>query len=299
MTRWIEGLAALGERYDGYLVDQFGVLHDGRRAYPGAADALRELKARGKRVVVLSNSGKRAAPNARRLAEFGVTPAHYDALVTSGELVWQMLQQRDRAPFSGLGRRVLLGQPEVDAALVEGLDLQVVGDPARADWVLLASVPEQRPAEGLWPLLDAARARGLPLVCANPDLMRLGARGVEPSCGWLAQRYAAAGGEVCWLGKPHPLIYGVCRETLGRWGARRLLAVGDSLAHDIAGGAAAGYDTCFVAGGLQAADFATAPDRAAVLYRLLAGEEAGGAPAPGWALPTLRWGATEPENPAP
>lgn len=293
MTRWLDGLSSLTDLYDGYVVDQFGVLHDGTTAYPGAADALRELRARGKRVIVLSNSGKRAASNARRLAAFGVTPQHYDALITSGELLFQMLRQRDRAPFNALGRRVWLGCPEDDAPTLHGLDLDLVDDPATADFVLLASLPDVAgAAAALQPALDCALARGVPLICANPDRQRLTARGLEPAPGALAQRHADAGGSVLWLGKPHGLIYTVCREALGRWGSRHFLAVGDSLEHDVGGGARAGYDTCFIAGGLHADDFAAAPDgpaRDACLGRLLHAPAAHSAPAPTWALRTLRW----------
>ncbi|PXW96552.1 HAD superfamily hydrolase (TIGR01459 family) [Sphaerotilus hippei] len=290
MTQWLDHLGALADRYDGYVIDQFGVLHDGITPYPGAAEALRELRARGKRVIVLSNSGKRAAPNAERLSRFGVTPAHYDALITSGELMFQMLRQRDRAPFDTLGRRVWLGHPAEDGPTLQGLDLEAVEDPAQADFVLLASLPDVAgAAEALHPALDLALDRGLPLICANPDRQRLSARGVEPSSGALAQRHADRGGEVVWLGKPHALIYTVCREALGRWGSRHFLAIGDSLEHDIGGGARAGYDTCFIAGGLHAADFASAAPAEATLARLLDSPPAHGAPAPTWALPTLRW----------
>jgi HAD superfamily hydrolase (TIGR01459 family) len=303
MTRWLDGLAGLTDLYDGYVVDQFGVLHDGVQPYPGAADALRELRAHGKRVIVLSNSGKRAAANARRLARFGVTPAHYDALITSGELLFQMLRQRDRAPFSTLGRRVWLGDPAEDAPTLQGLDLLMVDQAPDADFLLLASLPDVAgAAEALWPTLAAALPRGLPLICANPDLQRLTARGLEPAPGSLAQRYAEAGGAVLWLGKPHPLIYTVCREALGRWGSRHFLAVGDSLAHDVAGGARAGYDTCFIAGGLHGQDFAAsaAPAaREALLQRLLQSPAAHGAPAPTWALPQLRWAAGSSPEPFP
>ncbi|EIP84968.1 HAD-superfamily subfamily IIA hydrolase like protein [Burkholderia humptydooensis MSMB43] len=95
-----------------------------------------------------------------------------------------------------------------------------------------------------------------------------------------------------WLGKPHPLIYDVCRELLARLGAQRLVAIGDSLAHDIGGGAAAGCDTCFIAGGLHGRAFAEAvPDAArdALLRQLVTADAHRGARAPDWALSTLRW----------
>ena len=120
MTRWLNNVASLAEAYDGFVVDQFGVLHDGHQAYPGAADALLALRRRGRRVIVLSNSGKRAEPNAARLAALGIPPQAYDELLSSGELSWLMLQRRDRRPWSTLGHRVLLINPANDAALRPG-----------------------------------------------------------------------------------------------------------------------------------------------------------------------------------
>lgn len=307
MTAWAQGLATLAAHYDGFVLDQFGVLHDGQRPYPGVAEALRQLRTKGKHVMVLSNSGKRAAHNAERLARFGVTPDLYDSVLSSGEVSWQMLQQRDRAPWSALGTRVLLLNPVDDAPMIDGLTLQPVADVARADFMMLASLPDAMQPHDLLALLEQAAARGLTLVCANPDRERLTPRGNEPSSGALAASYETLGGAVVWVGKPYPLIYAACLERLQALGARRICAVGDSLEHDIKGGAGAGVDTCFIAGGLHSAAFealdagdantastarATETWRIAhkqLLAHLLAAPESHGAPAPTWALDTLRW----------
>lgn len=309
MTVWLQGLATLAEHYDGFVLDQFGVLHDGQRPYPGVAEALRQLRATGKHVMVLSNSGKRAAHNAERLARFGVTPDLYDSVLSSGEVTWQMLQRRDRAPWSALGTRVLLLNPADDAPMIDGLTLHPVAGVAQADFMLIASLPDAMRPHDRHGLLAQAVARGLMLVCANPDRERLTPRGNEPSSGALAALYEALGGAVVWVGKPYPLIYAACHERLQALGARRICAVGDSLEHDIQGGAGAGFDTCFIAGGLHGAAFEALDARATstprvrtaasadarpltreqLLADLLASPESHGAPAPTWALDTLRW----------
>ena len=286
-TRWAEGVGEFAECYDAFVVDQFGVLHDGVTPYPGAAQALRELRRRGQRVIVLSNSGKRAAVNAQRLARHDVTPDCYDLLLTSGELTWQLLDKRDRAPFDSFGSRVLLVHPDDDRSMIAGLPLQPAKGPADADFILLASLADDQTPERLRPLLEAAAARGLPLVCANPDVLRLTPHGLAPSSGSIAALYRSIGGLVSWVGKPHALIYDACREACERWAARRICAVGDSLEHDVGGGAAAGFDTCFIAGGLHAQAFsaATADQRLPLLAQLCGASH----PAPTWALPTFRW----------
>ena len=59
MAKVEKGMAAIADSYDSLLLDQFGVLHDGRVAYPAALDAVRRLAEAGKRLVILSNSGVR------------------------------------------------------------------------------------------------------------------------------------------------------------------------------------------------------------------------------------------------
>jgi ribonucleotide monophosphatase NagD (HAD superfamily) len=53
----LPGIAPLAERYDGFILDLWGVLHDGRHPMPGALDALAHLREAGKRIVILSNAG--------------------------------------------------------------------------------------------------------------------------------------------------------------------------------------------------------------------------------------------------
>src|SRR6476469_3512308 len=86
--RFAGGLSAFADRYDAFVLDQWGVLHDGANPYPGAIAAVEELVRRDKKVALLSNSGRRAAKNRERMATFGFDPAWFAAIVTSGE-TWQ------------------------------------------------------------------------------------------------------------------------------------------------------------------------------------------------------------------
>jgi HAD superfamily hydrolase (TIGR01459 family) len=99
------GLADLASRYRGLIVDQWGVLHDGARPYAAALECLAQLRAAGKRIVLLSNSGKRTAINRARLAEIGIDGSLYDTIVTSGEATWQALAERTEPFFAARGRR--------------------------------------------------------------------------------------------------------------------------------------------------------------------------------------------------
>lgn len=251
MTACVDGLRTLADRYAGFVVDQWGVVHDGARPYPEALDCLERLRAAGGRILLLSNTGSRAAVNLERLRELGVDPALADAVVTSGEATWQALCQGD-PEFHGLGQRCLHWTRGGDRSVLAGTGLTPVGSVEEADFILLTGTDDDATLDGFREALDNARARNLRLVCANPDVRVVGPDGVVMAPGALAAHYQGLGGRVIWVGKPHARVY---RRALELLPAGPVLAIGDSLAHDIAGAAAQGLDTAFVLAGIHADAF--------------------------------------------
>jgi HAD superfamily hydrolase (TIGR01459 family) len=285
----IPGLSAIAERFDHLLLDQWGVLHDGRAVFAGARAAVAALGRAGKRALVLSNSGKRAAENAARLAALGLPPEAYGGIVTSGEACWQLLRRRDEPPFDGLGSRCLLVTRGGDRSVVEGLPLTLAAGVDDADFILLAGLDDALAEPAAWrSRWRPAVARGLPMICANPDLTMIGPAGLAPAPGSLARLYEALGGAVTYIGKPHAPIYEECLRQLGGPDPRRVLAVGDSLDHDIRGGAAMGMGTVLVTGGILAPEFAAAADDAAMVETALRLARASG-DRPDWLLARLAW----------
>src|SRR5215470_6490869 len=136
------GLSAIVGRYDGFILDLWGVLHDGVRPYDGAVTALQQLKHRRKRAVILSNGPRRAASLVRRTAEIGITPDLYDELHSSGEETWRSLKERSEPAFVALGRRVFPTMPPRDRDLLDGLDLQTVDSPAACDFILATGLAD-------------------------------------------------------------------------------------------------------------------------------------------------------------
>jgi HAD superfamily hydrolase (TIGR01459 family) len=252
---WGEGVRSFAEHYDLFLVDQWGVLHDGQKAYPGVTECLRRLLALGKRVVIVSNSGKRSEINAKRLEAMGIAGNCYTALITSGEVAWERLSARSFPFLPSLGRRCLLLSQEGECFLAEGLEIEWVPTVAAADFILLAGVGDDRPMEFYQSVLEYAGARQIPLICINPDLVRLSPKGLVFSAGEVAHRYERMGGRVHYIGKPYRMMYEHCRKVLPGFAASRVIAVGDSFFHDVAGGARFGLATAFVTDGIHHADF--------------------------------------------
>jgi HAD superfamily hydrolase (TIGR01459 family) len=256
----------LAASYDAFILDIWGVLHDGVAPYPGAVECLESLRKSGKSVVLLSNAPRRARAAAAAMRHMGIPDRLYDGIVTSGEATHAMLRDRGDPFFAALGRRVFHLGPERDRNLLDGLDLTLVAAPNQADFVLNTGPDDTRDPTDTTPFepdLAEAAARFLPMICANPDLevIRGGKRVI--CAGALALRYREfGGGEIAWVGKPDPLIYRPILEELAS-PESRILAVGDSLRTDIAGAAAIGVDACWVLGGIHAHSFDPGADAAA------------------------------------
>jgi HAD superfamily hydrolase (TIGR01459 family) len=255
--RQIGGMRELAARYDGVILDLWGVVHDGTAPFPGVLDCLERLIGAGKRVVLLSNAPRRADDVGRRIAQIGVPAGLYHGIMSSGEEAWRFLAERTDPFYAALGRRCLHICSDRDLEIREGLGLDFVETPEAADFILNTGPAEWDDTIADYDrVLRAAQARGLAMVCANPDLIVMH-RGKPALCaGALAEAYEAVGGTVRWHGKPHPSVYESCLPLLGIEDKGRLVVIGDSLRTDIAGAAAAGIDSLFVTGGVHAGEFA-------------------------------------------
>src|SRR5277367_3122313 len=276
---FITGTAAVAARYDGFILDLWGVIHDGVAPMPGAVDCLRALIDGGKRVVLLSNAPRRADDVVRRITQIGVPPGTYHDVMSSGEETWQYLHRRDDPFYAALGRRCLHICSDRDLEIRDGLGLDYFDTAEEAEFILnTGPAGWNDTVEDYAPLLSRALARDLPMVCANPDLVVMHGAKLALCAGALAQWYEQEGGYVRWHGKPYRSVYDTCLTLLGIADHTRILAVGDSLRTDIAGAAAAGLDSLFIASGIHAEEFGleAGTDRDPDLTRLQAALVAGG-----------------------
>jgi HAD superfamily hydrolase (TIGR01459 family) len=250
----LAGFAPLAERYDGFILDLWGVVHDGVKPYPGAVDCLSRLKAAGKRCVLLSNAPRRAGAAQAAMRAMGIADDLYAGILTSGEAVHLALRDRDEPWFARLGSRVFHLGPERDRNVIDTLPLTRVETPGEAEFLLNTGPDDHQAGQAVddfAPVLEACLAARLPMVCANPDLEVIRG-GVRVICaGALAQRYGEMGGEVRSLGKPDPAIYRRVFAMLGL-PRERVMAVGDALRTDIKGAAAVGIASAWVLGGIHA-----------------------------------------------
>jgi len=269
MMRALSGLADIADQYDGFIIDLWGVVHDGINPYPGALECLRHLQ--GRPVLLLSNAPRREYAVQQMLRRMGIGDGLYTGILTSGEAVWLALRDRTDPWFARLGQRAFLLGPERDRNVLEGLGLGAAASPEAADFVVNTGPDDERDPRSLTPFLptlNACLTAQLPMICANPDLEVI--RGGERilCAGALAEHYALLGGDVRSIGKPQPAIYDRAMDMLGV-ARHRVLAIGDSLRTDIAGAAAAGIEAAWVLGGIHGKELGGDPARIAAVAAAL------------------------------
>lgn len=245
-----EGLSAIAELYDVLLCDVWGVIHNGRESFPAAVEALARFKAERGPVVLISNAPRPHPPIIEQLAGFGVGAEAFSEVVTSGDATRTLLAERAPGPFWKLG-------PERDWPLYEGLDVELV--PLEQARYISCTGPfddETETPDDYRDRFKDAIARGLEMICANPDIVVQRGDKLIYCGGALAQLYEALEGRVWMAGKPHAAIYDLALEKaaaqLGRPLDRtRVLCVGDGLGTDIRGANAQGLDVLFIANGIH------------------------------------------------
>lgn len=269
----IAGLSDLVGRYDVILSDVWGVIHNGRESFPPATGALARWRAEVGPVVLISNAPRPSAAVHAQLDQLKVPRDSWSVFVSSGDATRLLLGARAPGPAWAIG-------PDRDAPLYEGLDLSFTPTPDAAAFISVTGPydDETETAEDYRARFEAALARNLPLICANPDLVVQRGDRLIPCGGALAQLYAQMGGEVIMAGKPHAPIYGLClgeaEALLGRAIDRsRVLCIGDGLPTDVKGANGQGLDILFVASGIHGAE-TVGPDGldAAAVERLLAAD---------------------------
>ena len=248
----IDGLAVLTSPYEVLFCDVWGVIHNGRQLFPRPCAALARWRAERGPVILISNSPRLAGDVEIQLKMLGVPSSVWSQIVTSGDATRGLLGERAPGPAWRIG-------PDRDASLYEGLDLAFA--PIQDAAFIVCTGPNddevETPEDYRAPLAIGA-ARGLEMICANPDrVVQRGDRLIY--CGGaIADFYGELGGRVLMAGKPYAPIYELCFARAGELLDRRIdpgqvLAIGDGVATDLLGAEKQGLDALFIASGINGA----------------------------------------------
>ncbi|MBX9464240.1 MAG: TIGR01459 family HAD-type hydrolase [Aquamicrobium sp.] len=261
MAELIETLDGIAEGYAAIFCDVWGVVHNGIRPFPKAVDALRRAREKGKAVVLLTNSPRPSKGVIEQLGAIGVAEDCWDSIVTSGDVTRDLISDGPRRVFHIGDERQLAIYDGLDVELVEEFEAQTVVCTGFLD-------DDTESPEDYAELLQRLRARNLPFICANPDIVVERGDRLIWCAGALARDYAQLGGRTQIAGKPHRPIYEAALEAaagvLGRDVERgEVLAIGDGMLTDVKGAVSNGFDVLYVSGGIHAAEYGgeLTPDR--------------------------------------
>ena len=272
--------AGLIPRYDGFILDQFGVLHNGQHALEGAVELVEHLANHNKKLIILSNTSQPSSAALQKLPQLGFNPDYLVGAVTSGEEASHFI----RTNFGDRPRRALLWtwqeQSPGSRQFLEqcGDNISLANTVEEADFIIAHGCQVWRKASDevvslgtfmtdasfaeLDPLLQECAKRDLPMVCANPDfVVHLADGEIAHMPGKIVKRYQELGAStVHSFGKPHVPHFQACLRDLGL-DASQVAHVGDSLHHDVAGANACGVDSIFVTGGVHSSDLGPVGDQ--------------------------------------
>ena len=285
MTTLLPGLSHVASDYDAILCDVWGVIHDGRKAFVGAVEALREFRRTRGPVVLITNAPVPKPRVTRFFPKFGITEDCYDDVIASGDATRNELKRVAPGPIYRIG----LGE---DMSLYDGIDLVFSDDPAVAKVISCTSLrefPNGQP-EPYRDELKRLAAHGLPMICANPDVQFRHGDTLVWSAGSLAAIYEQEGGKVIRPGKPDEPIYRLAFERLAAIAGKgiapaRTLGIGDGPATDVLGAMRQHMDALFIGGGIHGHGMAEGDAFLDTAAKVLKSE---GVEAR-YAMPELRW----------
>ena len=253
----VTGLSTFAPKYDAFILDLWGVVHDGTKPYPGVLDCLSKLREDGRPVLLLSNAPRTSNHVTGFLKTLGIEPQLYDHILTSGDLTRQVLIDREQEFLKKKTPKFYQFGAAKDRGIEDELDYLKVDDLAEADFLIctgLANDTEETP-EAYRDLLTKSAALGLPMLCANPDLTVMKGETMLYCAGALAALYEELGAPVTLYGKPYPNAYELAMKKLGVSDPAKILAVGDSMRTDIKGANGMGIDNVLIAGGIHAEEW--------------------------------------------
>ena len=239
-----KNLLEIYQDYTHFIIDIWGVIHDGSHIYSGVIENLTKIRESGKKICFLSNAPRRAMKAEILLNKFGIKKNFYDFVLTSGEAVFLYLKESQ-----DFGKEYFYMGEDKDLDLLDGLDYQMTSMKL-AKFIVNTGLGDEFPTvESRINDLEECIKYNLPMICANPDLIVVKQSGLEKFCaGILAKKYQEMGGKVIYFGKPYKLVYDKVRDLFGA--DARVLAIGDGIETDIKGANENNIDSALIGGGI-------------------------------------------------
>ena len=256
MTKVINSFSEISDKYNLFILDQWGVMHDGHYGYDHAIDAVKHLIYKNKQLIIISNSSKRRISSINRLKDLGFDKNNFIEVMTSGEMIWQELKDFSyKYDFKSNNCFHIF-----DSSKEDGKDFRIglekfkfIDNIKDADFILACTPFQNTKPIDYIPILKEALEMNLIMFCANPDFVTVEENNDKNiyCMGTIADLYDHMGGKVVILGKPSKEIYLKSLKQFDQINKSKIIAVGDSLDHDILGASNFGVDSVLITSGIH------------------------------------------------
>lgn len=187
----INSFSEIVDKYDGFILDQYGVMHNGSESLPGSAECVEQLASMGKKLIILSNTSSPSTTALNKLPDLGFDPDNFVGAVTSGEEAARFIKETYGSNEKDVKKAIWFSwaKPDVPKAfLAKCGHVEGTTNVEEADFVITHGSDVLRSKDGkgnvslgefmsegdfsvIDPVLEKCIARKLPMVCANPDLI--------------------------------------------------------------------------------------------------------------------------------
>lgn len=243
-------LAEVVEKYDNFIMDIWGVIHDGKDVLPCAKEFVRYLSERNKFFCFLSNSPRPSETVFNKFKELGISPVEQSQIISSGEFFLNDIKSGKSKIFNANGPIYVYGE-NYHKELMAKLDLpktKKIGDANAFLFLAFTDTEEEHLQHEAF--LQEAMQHGVPMLCINPDKIVMNGSNKRTCQGYYASYYEGLEQKVYYYGKPHPEIF---RYVLEKYNLdrKKTLMIGDSLSTDVAGAESIGIDSLFLLCGIH------------------------------------------------
>ena len=246
-TKLIKGLSQVQSKYDVFLIDLWGVIHNGIHLYSEAINVLKNLNKLEKKFVLISNAPRPSKIVEKYLINLKMDKVFLKNIFTSGEAALLTLKKNSYGKtFYHLG-------PTRDKDLIKGFEENQTTI-EKCDFILCTGLLESEESSLYYYKNLLSKHTKLKMICTNPDLIVHRGSQVEYCAGSLAQVFEKLGGKVIYFGKPYPEIYNFCVKK-----NETILAIGDNIRTDIKGANKMNFDSLFITNGVHRDEFLNMP----------------------------------------
>ena len=239
----LEHLSKIYTLYDTFIIDLWGVMHNGISLNKSAIEAVDNLLKNSKKIVFLSNAPRPSNKVKQFLRKLNMNEKFLSNVMTSGEAAMQAINQNQFGKlFYHLG-------PSRDDSIFNNVKHNKT-KLENCEFILCTGLFDQHEDDLNYYKELLKDSISKKLICTNPDLTVHRGETEEYCAGSIAAIFESLGGKVIYFGKPYKEIYKICFEK-----SDNVLAIGDNLRTDIKGANNLNIDSIFISNGVHRDEF--------------------------------------------